>query len=155
MHQLSRRDARRIAVRAQALTADRPADLLDVVRRVSLLQLDPIKAIAPSAQLVAWSRLGSAYSPVELDDAMNELSLIELQGSLRPAEDMALHRAEMAVWPGPGTLRPWQEYQRNGVAANDGCRRAVLEALRGFGERMPSCCDARRSGRSPAWGEWP
>ena len=32
---------------------------------------------------------------------------------------------------------------------------AVLEALRGFGERMLSCCDAQRSGRSPAWGGWP
>ncbi len=59
VHELSRLDARRIAVRAQLLDAARPAGLLDVVRHLTLLQIDPIAAIAPSADLVAWSRLGS------------------------------------------------------------------------------------------------
>jgi len=34
-----------------------------VVRHLTLLQLDPTAAIAPNADLVAWSRLGSSYSP--------------------------------------------------------------------------------------------
>ena len=60
MHRLTKRQARRIAVRAQLLDAPRPTDLLSVVHRLTLLQIDPTAAIAPSADLVAWSRLGSA-----------------------------------------------------------------------------------------------
>ena len=66
VHELSRSDARRIAVRAQVLTKERPTGLLDTVRRLSVVQLDPTTAIAPSAELVVWSRLESAYSPKEL-----------------------------------------------------------------------------------------
>ena len=46
-------------MRAQLLDAPRPTDLLAVVQRLTLLQIDPTAAIAPSADLVAWSRLGS------------------------------------------------------------------------------------------------
>ena len=63
VHELSRTDARRIAVRAQLLTKERPTDLLETVRHLSLLQLEPTRAVAPSADIVLWSRLGSSYSP--------------------------------------------------------------------------------------------
>ena len=33
---------------------------------------------------------------------------------LRPAEDIALYRAEMAAWPGPGELKDWQQTRRLG-----------------------------------------
>src|SRR5215467_11352048 len=98
VHQLSRADARRIAVRAQLLDAARPADLLDVVRHLTMLPIDPIAAVAPSAHLVAWSRLGSAYSPADLEEALEIRSLVELRGLVRPAEDVALYRADMAHW---------------------------------------------------------
>src|SRR6185437_1299123 len=48
VHELSRDDARRIAVRAQALGSARPGGLLEVVRRLTLLQIDPVAAIAPN-----------------------------------------------------------------------------------------------------------
>src|ERR687887_428582 len=64
MHRLTKAQARRIAVRAQLLDARRPTDLVEVVRQLTLLQIDPTAAIAPSADLVAWSRLGSSYRPV-------------------------------------------------------------------------------------------
>jgi uncharacterized protein len=67
VHELSRLDARRIAVRAQLLASERPAGLLDLVRRLTLLQIDPTAAIAPNADLVARSRLGWSYSPAELE----------------------------------------------------------------------------------------
>ena len=133
VHELSRTDARRVAVRAQLLTKDRPTGLVETVRRLSLLQLEPTNAVAPSADLVMWSRLGSAYSPQELRDAVDEQALIELRGTLRPAEDIALYRAEMADWPGTGELRDWQEDQRDWVKANDACRRDILERLRADG----------------------
>ncbi len=99
MHQLSRTDARRIAVRAQLLDINRPTDLLDTVRHLTFLQLDPTAAIAPNADLVAWSRLGSSYSPRDLVSELTNRTLLELSALIRPSEDLALFRAEMAEWP--------------------------------------------------------
>src|SRR6202167_2282276 len=79
VHRLTRPDARRIAVRAQFLTGQRPADLLTLVRQLTTLQLDPVSAIAPSADLVAWSKLGSSYQPKHLQDALADRRLIELR----------------------------------------------------------------------------
>jgi uncharacterized protein YcaQ len=144
IHELSRTGARRIAVRAQLLTRPRPKGLLETVRRLSLLQLDPTNAIAPSADLVLWSRLGSTYSPQELRDAVDEQRLIELRGTIRPAEDLVLYRAEMAEWPGVGELRDWQLSQREWVRVNDACRRDILERLRADGplpvRELPDTC---------------
>ncbi len=84
VRELSRRDARRLAVRAQLLDRPRPTGLLDVLRQLTLLQIDPVAAIAPSADLVAWSRLGSSYSPAELDAALADRALLELRAMIRP-----------------------------------------------------------------------
>ena len=119
---LSRRDARRIAVRAQWLHRQPQADLLGLVRQITLLPIEPTAAIAPSADLVAWSRLGAVYDRADLDRALRNRELIEFRTTIRPAEDLALHGAEMAAWPGPGALRDWQEDQRDWVQANDACR---------------------------------
>jgi len=144
VHQLSRADARRIAVQAQLLDAPRPTDLFDVVRHLTLLQLEPTAAIAPSADLVLWSRLGSAYSPQDLRDAVDEQRLIELRGMVRPAEDLVLYRAEMAEWPGTGELKDWQEQRRDWVEINGGCRHDILERLRADGpltaRELPDTC---------------
>ncbi len=107
VHALSRAEARRIAVRAQLLAGARPAGLLDVVRHLTLLQNDLTAAVAPNADLVAWSRLGAAYAPQELRDALEGRALVEFGGMIRPSEDVALYRAEMADWPGRGPLREW------------------------------------------------
>jgi uncharacterized protein YcaQ len=145
VHQLSQAEARRVAVRAQLLDRERPTDLLEVVRHLTLLQLDQTAAVAPNADLVLWSRLGSSYSPQELRDALDELSLIELRGMARPAEDIALYRDEMAQWPGPGELLDWQEARRDWVHANNGCRREILELLRTDGplptSELPDTCE--------------
>ena len=102
---LSRSDARRVAVRAQLLTRERPADLLDVVRHLTLLQLDPTKAVAPSADLVLWSRLGSSYDAAELRDAVDEQVLIDHHGLIRPSEDLALLPGRDGRWPGRRAVR--------------------------------------------------
>ena len=62
VHELSRADARRLAVRAQLLVNPRPSSLLEVVRHLTLLPMDMTDAIAPNVDLVAWSRIGSPYS---------------------------------------------------------------------------------------------
>ncbi|MEV6494029.1 winged helix-turn-helix domain-containing protein, partial [Actinoplanes sp. NPDC051633] len=107
-HQLTRTDARRIAVRAQLLDHPRPADLMTVVRHLAFLQFDQTAAVAPSADVVLWSRLGSSYAPEELAGLLKDQSLIELHGLIRPAEDIALFRADMADWPGRGEVKEWQ-----------------------------------------------
>jgi uncharacterized protein YcaQ len=129
VHQLSRADARRIAIRAQLLHADRATDLMDLVRHLTVLQVEPTAAIAPSAQVVAWSRLGSIFDPGDLEAAVATGALVELHSMLRPAEDIALFRAEMAAWPGPGELKDWQEGRRDWLETNDDCRRDILEKL--------------------------
>ncbi|MBO9522234.1 MAG: YcaQ family DNA glycosylase [Nocardioidaceae bacterium] len=128
MHRLTRDDARRIAVQAQLLTAVRPAGLLDVVRQLTLLQVEPTAAVAPSAEVVAWSRLGPAFRARELDEAVAAGTLVELFSMLRPAEDIALYRAEMAAWPGPEP-RAWERRIAGWLEANDGCRREILTKL--------------------------
>ena len=129
VHRLSRADARRVAVRAQLLDARRPRGLLDVVSHLTFLQLEPTAAIAPSAHVVLWTRLGPAYRRTDLDDAVTDGSLVEVEGMLRPAEDVALFRAEMAAWPGPGELTDWQVETRDWVEANDDTRRDILDRL--------------------------
>ena len=142
-HELSKRDARRLAIRAQWLDRKRPTDLLALVRRLTMLQLDPVAAIAPSAQLVAWSRLGSAYERTELDRAVADQSLIELQAMLRPAEDLQLYRAKMAAWPGDDAT-DWRLAQHRWMTANDSCRRDILRRLREGGalpsRELPDTC---------------
>jgi uncharacterized protein len=146
VHELSLTDARRIAVRAQLLDRSRPAGLLDMVRHLTLLQLDPVAAIAPSADLVAWSRLGSSYAPADLDAALDSRVLLELQAMVRPAEDLALYRADMARWDAaePGEMPGWRASFRDWVRANDACRRDILDRLRSAGpltsRDLPDTC---------------
>ncbi|MGB0101690.1 MAG: crosslink repair DNA glycosylase YcaQ family protein [Nocardioides sp.] len=153
MHELSRQEARRIAVRAQLLDARRPADLFTVVRHLGALQAEPTNAVAPSADLVLWSRLGAAYDPGHLRDALDEQRLIEHRGFVRPIEDLALFRAEMAVWPGTGELKDWELARAAWVEANDSCRRDVLAALRADGplptSALPDTCEV--PWRSSGW----
>jgi len=105
-------------------------------RHLTLLQLDPTAAIAPTADLVAWTRLGSAYSPRDLARELANRTLLELHALVRPSEDMVLFRAEMVEWPGRGELRPWQESIRDWVQANDACRLDILDRLGSSGPLM-------------------
>ena len=122
-HRLELAEARRIAVRAQLLDAPRPTDLLEVVERLTLLQLDPTAAVAPSADLVAWSRLGSDYRPADLQQALEiDRTLFEFNGVVRPMRDLGLYLADMAAWPRWPKVAGWLE-------ANDRFRRDILDQL--------------------------
>jgi uncharacterized protein YcaQ len=154
--QLSRRDARRLAVRSQLLTSERPADLFEVVAGLNVVQLDQTAYVAPNADLVAWSRLGSAYDPAELADALASHQILEFRGFARLPEAMALFRAEMEAWPATsptGELLDWQEYHRDWLRANEGSRTEILELLRQDGplrmKDLPDNCV--RPWRSSGW----
>ena len=94
VHRLDRAQARRIAIRAQLLAAPRPTDLLTVVRQLTLVQIDPTAAVAPSADLVCWSRLGSSYQPSQMREALERhRTLFEHQAMVRPMDDLGLFLA--------------------------------------------------------------
>ncbi|PUA79617.1 winged helix-turn-helix domain-containing protein [Nocardioides currus] len=129
VHELTKEQARRISVLAQLLDAERPDDLLEMVRHLTLLQVEPTAAVAPSAHVVAWSRLGAGYRQSALDDLVGSGALVELHSMLRPAEDLALHRAEMAAWPSPVEWKDWERSLAEWVEANDDTRRDILAKL--------------------------
>ncbi|KRC50408.1 hypothetical protein ASE16_05060 [Leifsonia sp. Root227] len=118
---LSRADARRIAVRAQRLDADRPTELLPLVEQLTLLQLDPTAAIAPAADLIAWTRIGSSYRPEHLQRAVEvDRTLFEQKAQddestppiamLRPTSALRLHLDAMSRWPSAGSrVQAWLE----------------------------------------------
>ena len=139
MRQITRTEARRIAIRAQLLDADRPRDLLHVVDRLTFLQLDPTAVIAPAADLVAWSRLGDRYDPAQLTTALErDRTLFEHKAQptlveapivmIRPMADLPLFLAEMPEMPPPrfGNARAF-------LKANDAFRRRILDRLRDAG----------------------
>jgi uncharacterized protein YcaQ len=117
-----------------------------------LLQADPTAAVAPSADLVLWSRLGSGYERADLAGALDRRELIELSGMIRPAEDLALFRADMASWPGTG-VPAWRSQQAAWVEANDACRRDILARLAAEGpqisRQLPDTCEVQW--RSSGW----
>ena len=123
MHRLTKAQARRIAVRAQLLDAPRPTELLTVVQRLTLLQIDPTAAIAPNADLVAWSRLGSTYQPAHLQQALEQdRTLFEHNALVRPMSDLGLHLAASRTSRSHDRTHAW-------IRDNDRFRRDILELL--------------------------
>ena len=141
VHRLTKTQARRIAIRAQLLDARRPTDLLEVVSHLMFLQLDPTAAIAPSADLVAWTRLGDVYRRAQLTEALEQdRSLYEVRAYVRPMADLGLHLAEMAAWPFADEEKrhssaPVPRAQR-WLEENDAFRRDVLDLLGRSGPLM-------------------
>jgi uncharacterized protein YcaQ len=85
---------RRIAVRAQLLDGS-ATSLLETVRRLGFLQMDPISTVATPQQLVPFSRLGP-YDTAELDQLLwKKRQLVEWDAFIWPVEDMPLVRARM------------------------------------------------------------
>jgi uncharacterized protein YcaQ len=127
VRRLDRDEARQLAVRAQLLDATRPTELVDLVDQLTLLQVDRTAAIAPNADLVAWSRLGASYSPADLTRALEEdRTLFEQIAYVRPMTAVALHVPEEMGYTAHLAVRAW-------VEANDGFRRDVLARLRDAG----------------------
>ncbi|MEO6125603.1 MAG: crosslink repair DNA glycosylase YcaQ family protein [Ilumatobacteraceae bacterium] len=126
---LSRQAARRIAIIAQRLDASLLVDgLVPLVEHLTALQLDPTAAIAPSVDLVAWSRLGSSYRPEQMRDGLEtERTLFEYRGFIRPMSDLALYRPVMNRWPyeHPG----WSQRVLQWMTANSNFQRYLLTEL--------------------------
>ncbi len=138
VRKLTRHEARRIAIRAQLLDAARPTGLLGVLEQLTLLQLDPTAAIAPAADLVAWSRIGNDYRPAQLEQALElDRTVFEQHAQptpvepvlalVRPMSDLGLYLADMAAWASRGGRRvEW-------TTANRSFRKRVLDQLAASG----------------------
>ena len=127
VHRLTKQQARQIAVRAQLLDASQPMDLVSTVKHLTMLQIDPTAAIAPSADLVSWSRLGSSYRPSDLKAALeDDRTLFEMNAVIRPMRDLGLYLAGASEWP------PYDE-QRTWLHDNDRFRHDLLDRLASSG----------------------
>jgi uncharacterized protein len=119
--------ARRIAVRAQLLDGSAHG-VLDTVRRLGFLQLDPIATVAPAHQLVLWSRLGS-FDPAEVDRLLwEERRLFEWNAFVWPIESLPLVRSQMRRWR-RSTRYAHERWVRAFLAENPSFRRYVLREL--------------------------
>ena len=125
MRIVSPEEARRIAVRAQALDGS-ATGILDTVRRLGSLQIDPISTVAPPQQLVLWSRLGP-YDLAELERLLwEERKLFEWGAFVWPIEDFPLVRARMRRKRGKYT---WERRGTEFLKTNARFRRFVLREL--------------------------
>mgnify|MGYP003636833247 FL=1 len=127
MHRLIRDQARRIAVRAQLLDADRPGDVVEVAEQIGAIKIDPTATIAPAEQTVPWSRIGWGYEPGQLRKAVET--------------DRLLFEHDGCFWAG-SLLAPMLSIMRQGprrqatvdyLEANDAFRRDILSRLRAEG----------------------
>ena len=119
--------ARRIAVRAQLLDGS-ARGVLETVRRLGFLQLDPVSTVAPPQQLVLWSRLGP-FDPAELDRLLwVERKLFEWNAFIWPVESLPLIRARMRRHRRANTSAR-ERWTRDFLDRNAGFRRYVVREL--------------------------
>jgi uncharacterized protein YcaQ len=124
---VTQEQARRIAVRAQLLEGSAEG-VLDTVRRLGFLQMDPIATVATPQQLVLFSRLGP-FDTAELDRLVwEDRKLFEYDAFIYPIEDLPLQRARMARRRRGGKLKR-DEWIRDFLRENARFRRHVLREL--------------------------
>lgn len=120
MRIVSQEEARRIAVRAQRLDGS-ATDILETIRQLGYLQIDPISTVAPPQQLILWSRLGT-YDRDELDRLLwEERRLVEWHAFIYPIETLPFLRARMRS--------SLNKNAREWLSANQSFRRYVLREL--------------------------
>ena len=137
-------EARRLAVRSQLLDGT-ATGVLDTVRRLGFLQLDPIATVAPAQQLVLWSRLGR-YDVLELDRLLwTKRALFEWDAFLWPVEDLPLVRGLMRRWR-TSTHYKAERWVRDFLAENVAFRRYVLRELERRGPLLSRDLEDRSRG---------
>jgi uncharacterized protein YcaQ len=93
--EVSREEARQIAVRAQLLDGSAKS-VLETVRKLGFLQIDTVSTVAPPQHLVLYSRLGPRYKQTELDRLLwKTRKLVEVAAFIYPIEDLPLLVARM------------------------------------------------------------
>lgn len=132
MRRLTLDEARRIAVRAALLDADRPGDVVEVAEQIGTISIDPTAVIAPCQHTMLWSRIGWSYETGQLKKAVEEDRLLfEFDGTFRPSS------ALVHLWPvlRGRTLHPQTQQW---LEANLPFRDHVLRRLREDGPMLAS-----------------
>jgi uncharacterized protein YcaQ len=127
--------ARRLAIAKQRLAGvaprSSPAKVLEIVRAIRCVQLDPISVVARSPQLVFRSRL-TGFEPRHLDRLLwRDRSLFEYwahAASIVLTEDHAIHHYRMRNYPSPDDA--WGARFAAWAERNDALRRSMLRELR-------------------------
>jgi uncharacterized protein YcaQ len=125
--EVSREEARRIAVRAQRLDGT-ATSVLDTIRQLGRLQLDPIETVATPQELVLQSRLPT-LDRSELDRLLwEERALFEWDSHLWPMEELPLVRGLMRRWQ-TSTRYHSERWVRGFLTEEKAFRRYVLREL--------------------------
>ena len=150
---VSQEEARRIAVRAQLLDGS-ASGVLDTVRRLGFLQLDPIATVATPQHLVLWSRIGS-YDTAELDRLIwVDRKLFEWNAFVYPIESLPLIQALMRRSRRAAT-HSWDRRRKEFLRQNAPFRRYVLRELERRGPLLSRELEdraAERRGEHRWWG---
>jgi uncharacterized protein YcaQ len=146
--------ARRLAVTRQRLAGPRPeatpAGIMEVIRDIGCLQIDPIRAVERTQYLVLWSRLGN-YDPAHLDSLLfKEKQLFEYwahAASIVLTEHYPIHQARMRHF----SLRNsgWAKQVQDWLAENEAFRQYILERL---GQEGPLASDQLEDLAVNPWG---
>jgi uncharacterized protein YcaQ len=130
--------ARRLAIEAQGLGENgadpSPGGVLQLVKHMGCVQLDPISVVAPSHLLVLWSRLGTFDVRILEDLLWNERRLFHYfahAASIVPTDDYPIHSYSMRRW-GKGDSG-WDRRVRLWLEENRGLQRSILRQLRARG----------------------
>jgi uncharacterized protein YcaQ len=137
-------EARRIAVRAQLLDGS-ATGVLETVRHLGFLQLDPIATVATPQELVLWSRLRS-FDRTELDRLLwEERVLFEWHAFVRPIEALPVVRGLIRRWR-RSTRYSHERWVREFLAENRRFRRYVLGELERRGPLLSRELEDRAKG---------
>ncbi|HYP22267.1 MAG TPA: crosslink repair DNA glycosylase YcaQ family protein [Actinomycetota bacterium] len=152
LREVSLDEVRRLAIRAQRLdraVAPSRETILDLVRDLGCVQIDPISVVAPTQHLVLWSRLG-AFDRADLDALLwEDRSLFHYwahAASIVPTSDYPIHHLMMRRW-GKGTAK-YEERVREWMRVNQSMRRKVVSEIR---RRGPLCISDLRDITGERW----
>jgi uncharacterized protein YcaQ len=142
---VSPEEARRIAVRAQALDGS-ARGVLETVRGLGFLQIDVVQPVERPQHLVLFSRLGPGYHRAELDRLLwEERSLFEWDAFIYPIDDLPLVRARIRNFR-RSRRTSGQRWVREFLTTNRAFRRYVLTELERNGPMLSRDLEDRSKG---------
>ena len=139
MRTVSLQALRRLAVERQNLgpTTERRVNeerILDLFRDIGCVQIDPISVVAPTQEIVLWSRLGSFDKAVFEKVMWEDRSVFTYwahAASLVMTEDYPIHALGMKSWRSQDAV--WTRRIRDWMEQNKSLRRSILAQIRAKG----------------------